>query len=150
VTIGKREVKVGPRTLEKIHVTLHKALDVAIGWRLVTMNPTDYVERPKYRTPKVEAIGGESVGAFLKAIRGDRYEALYELALFCGLQSGEIYALKWSDVDLAKRTVTIARIVARCPARRRSANARRLRRAPPRSRCLNAPSMRCANIERKR
>jgi integrase len=110
VKIGKREVKVGPRTLEKIHVTLHKAFDVAMGWRILAMNPTDYVDRPKYRAPKIQAISGDAVRAFLAAIRGDRYEALYELALFCGLRSGEIYALKWADVDLKKRTVRISRI----------------------------------------
>ena len=39
---------------------------------------------------------------YLNAIKGDRYQVLYELALFLGLRMSEILGLRWSDIDLDK------------------------------------------------
>ena len=44
---------------------------------------------------------------FLEAARGDRFEALYVLAITAGLRQGELLALRWRDVDLAGRTVRV-------------------------------------------
>ncbi len=50
---------------------------------------------------------------FLQAARGDRYEALYELALRYGLRQGELLGLKWEDLQgntiLVRRTMSEAR-----------------------------------------
>jgi integrase len=40
---------------------------------------------------------------------GDRFEALYVLALHCGLREGELLGLKWDDVDLAAGTLQVRR-----------------------------------------
>lgn len=47
-------------------------------------------------------MSNEQARAFLRAITeaGDRFEALYVLAVHCGLRAGELLALKWEDVDL--------------------------------------------------
>ena len=37
---------------------------------------------------------------FLKAVRGDRYEALYVLAITTGMRQGELLGLQWLDLDL--------------------------------------------------
>jgi integrase len=41
--------------------------------------------------------------------RGDRFEALYVLALHCGLREGELLGLKWADVDLDAGTLQVRR-----------------------------------------
>jgi integrase len=41
--------------------------------------------------------------------RGDRFEALYVVALSCGLRQGEILDLKWPDVDLGAKTLRVNR-----------------------------------------
>lgn len=46
---------------------------------------------------------------FLDAIRGDRMEALYLLAVTTGLRRGEMIGLKWSDLDLTKGTLKVSR-----------------------------------------
>jgi integrase len=38
--------------------------------------------------------------AFLGASCGERLEALYVLAVHCGLREGELLALRWEDTDL--------------------------------------------------
>lgn len=46
---------------------------------------------------------------FLEAIRGDRMEALYLLAVTTGLRRVEMIGLKWSDLDLTKGTLKVSR-----------------------------------------
>jgi integrase len=106
--IAKKNV--GGRTRQKIHVTLHKALDVARGWNIIASNPADYAARPTHRAPKAPPFTGEHLEKLLAAARGDRYEAVYLLALFCGITDGEIFGLYRSDFDLSAGTVTVRRI----------------------------------------
>ena len=54
-----------------------------------------------------------SARALLDAVRGDRLEALFTVALDCGLRQGEALALRWTDVDLARATITVRRSLQR-------------------------------------
>ena len=74
------------------------------------------------RPPRVSATGeeirpltSEECGAFLEASRGERLEALYMLAVHCGLREGELLALRWEDVDLeaAKPALLVRRTLTR-------------------------------------
>jgi integrase len=47
------------------------------------------------------------VATFLDHVRGDRLEALYMTAVGLGLRSGELLALRWSDVDLEAATLAV-------------------------------------------
>ena len=47
------------------------------------------------------------IAAFLKAIKGHRYEALFYTTLFTGTREGEILGLCWEQVDLSRGTITI-------------------------------------------
>jgi integrase len=38
---------------------------------------------------------------FLDVVKGDRLEALYILALTTGMREGELFGLRWADVNLA-------------------------------------------------
>jgi integrase len=42
----------------------------------------------------------EQARRLLEAVRGDRLEALYVLAVYTGMRPGELLGLKWVDVDL--------------------------------------------------
>jgi integrase len=61
----------------------------------------------------VSPLTVEQARTFLAAIRGDRLEALYLVALGCGLRQGEILGLRWSDVDLDAGTLTVRQALAR-------------------------------------
>jgi integrase len=45
--------------------------------------------------------------AFLSAVQGERWEALYTVALACGLRRGEALGLRWGDVDLDAGTIAV-------------------------------------------
>jgi integrase len=44
---------------------------------------------------------------FLDAVRGDRFEALYTTAIATGMRQGELLALRWRDIELDARTVSV-------------------------------------------
>jgi len=46
---------------------------------------------------------------FLDAVKADRFECLYVLALSCGIRRGELVGLKWADINLQARTIRINR-----------------------------------------
>lgn len=104
-----------PRTVQYIHVTLHKALKQAVNDGLVPRNATEAVKPPQVRREEIRPLTPEQAKQLLDAARGDRLEALYTLAVHTGLRQGELLGLKWEDVDLGsgslhvKRTLTTAR-----------------------------------------
>lgn len=48
---------------------------------------------------EIKPLNFEECGAFLESSRGERLEALYVLALQCGLREGELLALHSEDVE---------------------------------------------------
>jgi integrase len=94
------------------HVTIHKALKDAVRWRLVPFNVADAVTPPRPTKPEVTPLSAEQVKVLLAESRGDRLEALYVLAVTTGMRIGEMFGLKWSDVDLEAGTVQVRRTVA--------------------------------------
>ena len=89
-------------TVKKMHVVLRKALDQAVSDGLVPRNAADGVKTPRVGPPgeDIKPLDPGECAAFLEAARGERLEALYVLALHCGLREGELLALRWEDVDL--------------------------------------------------
>ena len=44
---------------------------------------------------------------FFAAAKGDRFEALYTLALTTGMRQGELLALRWQDIDLTHESLHV-------------------------------------------
>lgn len=103
------EEKKGVRTIQNVKLVLNRALSQARKWNMIAANPCDVIEAPKRkkRIPKTWTV--EHAIAFLKAAQHDRLWALYVLAIDGGFRQGELFALKWPDIDLAKATVSVQR-----------------------------------------
>lgn len=67
------------------------------------------MERPTYKAKRGETLTIEEARRLLKSARGDRYEAVYVLAVTAGLRLGEILGLKWTDIDFKRRTLSVQR-----------------------------------------
>ncbi len=99
------------QTAHHIHVTLHRALEDAVEDRLIPRNPADRAHKaPKTSDRPEHNVWSESqVADFLRHVRGDRFFALWRLALMSGARRGELIGLRWSDFDLNAETVTFTR-----------------------------------------
>src|SRR5215203_3849867 len=88
------------RTVQYIHVTIHKALKQALNDGLVPRNVAEAVKPPQVRREEIEPLTPEQTKRLVEFVSEDRLAALYVLAVTAGLRQGELLGLKWEDVDL--------------------------------------------------
>ncbi|MDP9440474.1 MAG: site-specific integrase, partial [Actinomycetota bacterium] len=92
-----------------IHTTIRKALAQAEAWDLVRKNVARFAKPPKEGHSEPSAMTVEEAQRFLRAIAGDRLEAIYLLAVTTGLRRGELLGLKWVDLDLERGYLRVER-----------------------------------------
>lgn len=89
-----------PKSVRYMRGTLRAALNQAVRWELVSRNVATMVEPPRSKRYVIHPLSSDEARQFLAAIRGDRLEALYTVALALGLRQGEALGLRWQDLDL--------------------------------------------------
>jgi integrase len=94
------------------HGVLHRALDRAVQWRQLVVNPADGVDLPHRAPREMHALTPDQARAVLAALDGDNLRPLWVLMLTTGLRQGELLALRWRDIDLdAGRLAVVANSV---------------------------------------
>ncbi len=96
----KLQEGLSPKSVKYIRGTLRTALNQAIRWGLLSRNAATMVELPKATRYEIRPFTTDEARRFLAAIKGDRLEALYSVALTMGLRQGEALGLRWQDIDL--------------------------------------------------
>jgi integrase len=116
-----------PATLHRIRATLRSALNAAIRDGLLRDNPARFIELPTPRRPQpqvwtrhrvqawqhdgqrpsVAVWTAQQLATFLDTVAEDRLFALWWLTALRGLRRGEAAGLRWIDVDLDHKTITI-------------------------------------------
>lgn len=98
-----------PKTVKNVHGVLHGALRQAVINRYIPINPADgdFCKLPKAPKEEIKPLDETQITAFLKAIQGDRFEAIFIVTLFTGLRQGEVLGLTWDCVDFDKGILTI-------------------------------------------
>lgn len=98
----------GEETMRHIHRLLQQCLDQAIRDGLLTENPAKAFHYRKSMTVKANIMTPLEMEDYLDAAERLGYLPIFMLALTAGLRQGELIALKWSDLDIESRTLTIA------------------------------------------
>jgi integrase len=111
---------VGPRNVRHIHAVLHRALEKAVGYRLILRNPAHGVTLPQYKPAEMQIWDESQVSVFLIAAESSRFKALYHLAITTGMRQGEIFGLKWSDLHWNSGTIQVQRQVQYVPGQGRN------------------------------
>lgn len=94
-------------TVHRVRATLRTALSSAVKERLITWNPARDLDLPKEVKHRVQPWEPAEIGAFLDDNQNHRLIGLFHTIAYCGLRRGEGIGLRWDDVDLVKRTLTI-------------------------------------------
>jgi integrase len=94
---------------------LHRALQQAVRWRLLSVNVADLVDPPRRQPPEMQALSPQEARQVLEAARDEELEALWVLALTAGLRQGELLALQWRDVDLEGGSLRVVASMVRMP-----------------------------------
>lgn len=96
-----------PKTVRNAHGVLHKALQQAVRVGYIRFNPADSCELPRAERKEIKPLDDAAISAFLQAIKGHRFEAIYLTMLFTGLRRGEACGLTWGCVDLERGTILV-------------------------------------------
>lgn len=109
---GRRTKKGGAlsaNTVLHVHRVLSMALKQAVRWRLVSVNVADAVEPPRIQRTEMRTLDRAEVQKLLGAAKNSRLYEPILLAISTGMRRGEILGLKWSDIDLEKSRLRVAR-----------------------------------------
>lgn len=107
-----------PGRVTKIRMVLGRSLEVALKRGHVDRNVVRLTDAPTQPAPHVDdALSEDDVERVLDHARGDRLEALAVVALALGLRQGELVDLRWSDVNIKARTLTVRRAKTRAGVR---------------------------------
>jgi integrase len=104
---AKLRAGLAPKSVRYMHGVLRNALNHAVRWEYIDRNPAALVDGPRVEQHEIQPFSREEAQRFLNAIKGDRLEALYTVALTMGLRQGEALGLRWRDVDLELGNIRI-------------------------------------------
>ena len=95
----------------QIHATLRTLLNYAREERVIESSPLDSMKKaaPRYKRPRVESLTQKQANHVLEAVKSTRLEALFVLAITTGMRQGELFALRWSDIDDDFRFLSVVR-----------------------------------------
>lgn len=109
-----------PGTAQTARAVLSSALGLAVRWDVMPHNPMRETRPPRKQRAPVNALTDEqmdvyraNVAAWIESARkgysrGDGLLELIDLLRGSGLRIGEALALRWEDVDLENRTVSVS------------------------------------------
>ncbi len=99
------------RSVKQHHAILHAALKDAVRWQMISRNPCDAVEPPRFQSPEIRIFELDEFRHFLGVVKSDypEYYALFYTILFTGVRRSEALALTWADVDLAAGSLSVKR-----------------------------------------
>ena len=98
----------GEETMRHIHRLLQQCLDQAMRDGLISDNPARAFHYSKPKKVNADVLTPLEMEDYLDAAERLGYLPMFMLALTTGLRQGELIALKWSDLDIESRTLTIA------------------------------------------
>ena len=98
-----------PATVRNVLELLRRIINYGIKKHLTPPLPFK-IEMPKVSNLKTEDLTSEQIQALLKAIDEDKHPVagpMMKLALFTGIRRGEMFHLKWTDIDFQRGFINL-------------------------------------------
>ena len=113
----QKDGKLNNNTVIRYQAMLSSIFKKGVQWGLINENPCSRAEHPKAEEIDVRVLTEEEIPKLLDALSDapPQYSVITQLALLLGARRGEICALRWSDIDFEKGTLSIKRTVQSIP-----------------------------------
>lgn len=106
--------KLSAKTIANYLGVLHSIFESAVRDDLITKkNPSKHIKKPRVRTEQVDPFDKKEIFAILNWMNQHHphMTIIFALGFFTGMRIGEVIALKWSDIDFQKYTITVQRTI---------------------------------------
>jgi len=94
-------------TVLHTHRLLSEILGHAVKWGVIIRNVCDAVDPPRPQRREMTALDSTQAQKLLEATAQSPYGAIFFLALYAGLRRSEILGLRWCDVDIPNKTISV-------------------------------------------
>jgi len=96
-------------TRRRLHSVISNALDCAVAWGTLEMNPMARVEIPRREVKDMRSMSQQEVRSFLEITDKGFYAEYFRTAVVTGMRPGELAGLRWHDVDFKLGTISVQR-----------------------------------------
>lgn len=98
-------------TVRRVHSVLHRALVQALRWEWIWTNPASQASPPRARRSEIRPPSPDDLAALLAAVRDTNPPlcVFLRMAATTGARRGELLALRWAEVALARGSVAFTR-----------------------------------------
>jgi len=100
-----------PKTIDHMHDVLSALLRTAVKWGHLQQNPAGGVDLPALRTVRPKWVLTVPLAARLLDALPPLGRTMAGLAMLSGLRRGELFALRWCDVDTDNDRLTVRQAV---------------------------------------
>ena len=95
------------KTVRHVHGLIHIALETAVKWGLLKINPAHACDLPPVPLRESPAMDQNGTAKFMEACAGHWLRDLFAMAFSTGARRGQLLALAWPDIDLDASVLTI-------------------------------------------
>ena len=99
--------------MRRIHMVLSSALKQAVKERLIPYNPCDNCRIPPKEKKEMAIIPPEKLGVYLSEAEKYGVLPMFFPELSSGLRRGELLALRWDDLNVKDRILSVSKQVTR-------------------------------------
>ena len=105
------------KTVREVHVIMHRALEDAVRWEYIEVNPADRATPPSSTAAKnsrkesIRTWTAEEVHEFAQFAEDHPFYALWLLTASTGMRRSELLGLRWKDVDFDRGLVAIRQVL---------------------------------------
>jgi integrase len=97
------------KSLFMIRAVFNVMFNDALADELITRNPLKLVKKPKnIAVNEIKPFKQEEIFTILELVQ-ERMKAVFAIGFFTGMRTGEILALKWSDIDFENNIIKVRR-----------------------------------------
>ncbi|MDB5038085.1 MAG: hypothetical protein JWQ35_1613 [Bacteriovoracaceae bacterium] len=93
-----------------VHRRVHRLFELAVEEGILSLNPAKGI-KVKVAEPKQKVLNSNEAEILLKNAKETkhRFYPVWAMALKTGMRSGEMYALRWSDIDFETEMISVSK-----------------------------------------
>ena len=93
------------------HRLISSILTSAVQWQVILSNPCDRVKPPRVERKEAHYLDDEQTAHMFSCLKKEpyQYQAMITVLVYTGMRRGELFGLKWNDIDFKNKLINIQR-----------------------------------------